>query len=197
MPEQAGQVIVGVSNSLAGLRALREAVWLARRRGVELLAVRTFHRPFSEIGSGYRQVIELGAEAAPPRSEGYREWAAHERAAEAAVERAFEEAMGGVPADVPVRAMTKAGPPGLALVDATSREDDLLVVGASRRHRWWPLHRCIARYCSTRAGCPVLVVPPHDTARDLQRGRLRRWLWRRRKLSNLTAEFTPLSRPAQ
>jgi nucleotide-binding universal stress UspA family protein len=36
----AGRVIVGVDDSLAGLQALREAVTIARQRGMEVLAVR-------------------------------------------------------------------------------------------------------------------------------------------------------------
>ena len=108
-------------------------------------------------------------------------------AATAVVERAFAEAMGGIPCDVPVRTAAVLGPARTALIESVTREDDLLVVGASRRRWWWPFRRSIGRYCTHRAACPVLIVPPHRAARELGGRRLARRLRARRELSSLVA----------
>ena len=177
-----GQVIVGVDNSLAALRALREAVEQARRRGVALLAVRAF-RP---AGPDYRTTPGSGLGfnqfgGGPP-------WELAERQAQAVVEAAFTSTLGGFPSDLPVQILAVPGFPGHVLVKAAHRTDDLLVVGMSRG-QWWPSRHPVSHYCTNHAGCPVLVVPPPEGAADLDGGWLRHWWWRHRELPNLTEEL--------
>jgi nucleotide-binding universal stress UspA family protein len=163
-----GRVIVGVDDTPTGLRALRQAVAEARRRGAEFHAVRTYPPPWGDAPAGY----ETRADS--------------ERACTETMIRAFDDAMGGVPHDVPVRMVVGCGMPGRVLVELADREDDLLVVGASRRLPWLPRRRSTGGYCAERAGCPVLVVPPHRMARDLDRSWCR-WRVRSLDLEELTA----------
>jgi nucleotide-binding universal stress UspA family protein len=177
MQEQdVGRVVVGVEDSLAGLRALREAVDLARRRGMEVRAVRSY-RPPPEPGDGWccPGVGPQSLPTADDRRESLRQDAMM------TVLRAFELAMGGVPRDVVVRVDAEDVPLHRALPAAAHREDDVLVVAASRRpHRWWPHGRAEARRCLDHAICPVLVVPSPQAARELGG----RWApWRRRRRS--------------
>src|SRR4051812_47328415 len=84
-PDQPTRVIVGVEESVAGLRALRSAVAVARRRDANLYAVRagTFASP------------RLGQEPG--------NWQVDiEREAAATIQRAFGAAMGGIPRDVEI-----------------------------------------------------------------------------------------------
>jgi hypothetical protein len=37
----------------------------------------------------------------------------------------------------------------------------------------------VSRYCAARAGCPVILIPPPDLAREIGRGPLARRFWRR------------------
>jgi nucleotide-binding universal stress UspA family protein len=148
------RVVVGVSESLAGLAALRVAAAEARRRSVELFAVR----------------VSVPPRPAPGPIEPY--WDVQAQDAMAIIDDAFARAMGGVPHDIAVRMVTTRGSSGPMLLDHADVEDDLLVVGASRRP--WPL-RIVSmsspvRYCVARARCPVLVVPPPGMALD---GRIR------------------------
>jgi nucleotide-binding universal stress UspA family protein len=164
MVRNRGEVIVGVDDSVTGLRTLREAVATARRRGLELRAVRAYTQGWAW-------------DAGPVRC----------RQAAAVVDKAFAEAMGGIPDDVPVHTTTAVGPVHAVLVEYVRREDDLLVVGTSRRRWWWPFRRSVGRYCAHCAPCPVLVVPPHAAARHL--GGRRLW-WRLRggrELASLVA----------
>ena len=175
MQEQdVGRVVVGVEDSLAGLRALREAVDLARRRGMEVRAVRSY-RPPPEPGDGwwYQGVGPQSFATTDVRRESLRQDAMM------TVMRAFELAMGGVPRDVVVRIEPDEVPLHRALPAAARREDDILVVAASRHpRRWWPHGRAQARRCLDHAVCPVLVVPPPQAARELGG----RWApWRRRR----------------
>jgi len=143
------RVVVGVDESLAGLRALRSAVEEARRRNAQLHAIRVWM--FNGTARSAYQLIDQ-----------------HRQAAIASVETAFVEAMGGVPFDLDVVLQVMAGGnPGQILVQAASRDDDLLVVGAtggSPLLRF--LRRSVPRYCVKKAGCPVLVVPPTAFARQ-------------------------------
>ncbi len=133
------KVIVGVSVSPAGLEALRWAVGEARRRGVALVAVRSWQL------------------TASPRSRQLWEWEQAMRAeARRCVLEAFRCGLGGLPADVEVLMSTPAGAAGVALKDVVEEPGDLLVVGASRR-RWFG---GVTRGCVRSAGCAVLVVPP-------------------------------------
>lgn len=172
------RVILGTHDSLTGLRALREAVAAARQRGVELCAVRAYDppRPLDQGGTFWP--------TAPPCAQ--RSSSSHEQAI-AFVNSAFAAAMGGLPADLPVRIRTGAGPAHHVLADAVAGERDLLVVGATRRRRWWrPCHRSVSGYCASRVSCALLVVPPARAARELGGCTLRWWRVRvRRELAQL------------
>jgi nucleotide-binding universal stress UspA family protein len=144
------RVIVGVDESLAGLRALRFAVAEARRRQAMLLAVRTWSTPLA-WPPGPVEPVWVGEMA---------------QQAEAEVHRAFATAMVKAPHDVDVRVASVEGAPGPELVRLADRDDDLLVVGSRQRTlfgRMW--HGSTARYCVSHASCPVLVVPPHAMAK--------------------------------
>jgi nucleotide-binding universal stress UspA family protein len=163
-----GRVVVGVEDSLAGLRALRFAVAEARRRRAELHAVRTWTCSPNARGAFTAWYEEL------------------ERAASDEIATAFDKAMGGAPDDIDVVMATVMGPPGKALVHYARREDDLLVLGATHGNRLWRLVRAsVPRYCAAHAACPVLVVPPDAFAKQAQREGMARAI--RRDLSNLTS----------
>ncbi|MDP9795199.1 nucleotide-binding universal stress UspA family protein [Catenuloplanes nepalensis] len=140
------RVIVGVSPSLTGLRALRLAVAEARRRGVPLRAVRAWDL------DGTDAVYVRGRDAARQL-----------------IRECFADALGGMPPDVQINSVTVLDRPGAALVDY-AREDDVLFVGRTPQ-RWWRrvFRRSVAGYCVSHAVCPVQVVPPDAFARQWQR----------------------------
>jgi nucleotide-binding universal stress UspA family protein len=160
-------VIVGVDESLAGLRALRSAVTEARRRGAVLHAIRVwnFNPAWRGNPAGWYQEIE--------------------REAADTLDRAFAEAMGGIPGDLKVVVGTPMGRPDRVLIEYAHDDHDLLVLGCSQR-RWWRrlLHRSTAKYCASRALCPVLVVPLDAFARTASQEGLKRAV--RRDLPALT-----------
>jgi nucleotide-binding universal stress UspA family protein len=159
--QAAGRVILGVDDSLAGLQALREAVGLARSRGMELLALRACHPPAAGADFSCWPGVEAGLALTPPSQD------LCEQLARSYVDHVFCEAMGALPQDVPVEIFVAYQPARQALTTAAYRDADLLVVGASRHHPWWPLRRSVGHYCAAHARCPVLIVPPHQTAREL------------------------------
>lgn len=178
-----GRVIVGVDDSLAGLQALREAAGLARRLGMKLLALRACGPRLA--GADFSCWPDAGPDPVftrpAPRD-------LCQQLARSLVDHAFSEAMGGMPADVPVDTLIAYGRPYRELTAAVRRDADLLVVGASRHRPWRPFRRSVGRYCAAHAGCPVLIVPPHEAARELDRTwRSRRWLKKRRESSTLLA----------
>jgi nucleotide-binding universal stress UspA family protein len=172
-------VVVGVDDLPAGLRALRTAVHQARVQYRDLVAVRAFSAPSD------RDTVRASASAgwpmfAPPTEPSadiQRLIAAREHDAVYAIERAFAQAMGGPPDDVTVSATPMLGTPGRALVQAAYHDDDLLVVGAQPHRRLRPFRRSIGRYCLDHANCLVLLVPPNDLARKVDRMH-RPWRWR-------------------
>ncbi|RAG87311.1 hypothetical protein DN069_01945 [Streptacidiphilus pinicola] len=186
-----GRVVVGVEDTLAGLRALREAVELARGHGMEVRAVRSYQTP-QEPG-GLWWYPPLGPHSFPADDD-LREML--RRDATTAVVRAFELAMGGVPRDVVVRVEPDDVPLCRALPAVAHREDDILVVAASRRSRWWCRQGgSLPRRCLRCAVCPVLVVPVPQAARELGGGwRPRRRLRRRRELADLLGGRAPTER---
>jgi nucleotide-binding universal stress UspA family protein len=137
-----GRVIVGVDESLAGYQALRYAVAQARARSVGLTAVRAF------------QCTAVGAQWATVMRE----------AAECEVAQAFADALGGPPHDVETLVLVVEGPAGATLISVADQPCDLLVIGGSRRHRWRSSRTNVARVCSRRAVCPVVIVPPPELA---------------------------------
>jgi nucleotide-binding universal stress UspA family protein len=186
--QAAGRVIVGVDDSLAGLQALREAVGIARQRGMKVLAVRTCRPVLAGASFDCWPAARQDLVFMPP----FPLQDACEQLATDFVEHAFSEAMGGIPDDVPVRTIISYERPCHALTATARMETDLLVVGASRRHPWWPFRRSPGRYCAAHAVCPVLIVPPHLGIRELDRvWRPWRWLRRRREFSSLTVGISP------
>lgn len=151
------RVIVGVDDSLSGLQALREATALARRHGMDLVALRACRPP--AVGADFSCWPAIASEATPPDL--------CEQLARCFVDHAFREAMGAMPRDVPVGILVSYQPAHRALAAAVHQDEDLLVVGTSRPHPWWPLRRSVGRYCAAHARCPVLIVPPHQAAREL------------------------------
>ncbi|KAF5993802.1 universal stress protein [Streptomyces sp. WAC00263] len=107
----AGQVVVGVSGSLAGLAALRTAVRAARSSGRVLVAVLAWEPPEGEV-----------LHARNPDSA----WAARcAREVAARLDRAFEEAFGGTPSEVTVVRRVVRARPGRALCRLAAHPDDL------------------------------------------------------------------------
>ena len=92
---------------------------------------------------------------------------------------AFDDGLGGVPADIRVEPEVVRGETGPVLVEAACLPDDLLVIGTGRR--WGlrrALHRSAGRYCLAHARCPVLAVPPSALMDEMGHG-LRSWHLRR------------------
>ncbi|MFC5995107.1 universal stress protein [Pseudonocardia hispaniensis] len=142
------RVIVGVTGSLTNLRALRMAVDQTRQRDAVLYAVQVWEPDRTETPSG-----------AEPTS-GIFPRVLH-------VHKAFTEALGGLPRDVDVRLVVVEGQPKVRLARLADKDTDLLVVGASTRSwRRLRLGDSVAAYCTRHARCPVLVVPPHEMARE-------------------------------
>jgi nucleotide-binding universal stress UspA family protein len=171
-------VVVGVDDLPAGLRALRAAVAQARLMQRELLAVRAFVAPYD------RDRVRTTSPGWPllgppiePSPDPQHLIAARERDALNAIERAFAQAMGGIPDNVAVSRIALVGRPGQVLVHAACRDEDLLVVGAPRQRRLRPFRHSIGRYCLDHATCPVLLVPPNALARTVDRMH-RPWRWR-------------------
>ena len=98
------RVVVGVDDSLSGLEALRFAAAEARRRGVELRAIRAwqFATPWYEQDAGQHRAAMVDAAAM-------------------VVHTAFRQAMGGLPKDISVEALAIEGPPARVLVDSGRR----------------------------------------------------------------------------
>jgi nucleotide-binding universal stress UspA family protein len=191
-----GRVIVNVDSSLSGLRALREAIAQARLRGIPVLAVRAYPKPRTDgissrlwaandlRGSGAFYVASKRAE-----TELHRQWMVSERQTTAAMEQAFEQAMGGIPRDVRVRLAAVPGHLAPTLVSMANRDEDLIVVPMVQRGRLHWTRAALPRYCTARARCAVLVVPPHELAREFGGS----WHLRPRRLHKITSDFPPPS----
>lgn len=146
------RVVVGIDESLSGLRALRWAVMQARERGAVLHAVRVWNFDPAWQGSAAMWVPEI------------------EREATKMITRAFSETLGGLPDDITVVQATPRGAPGRALVDYAHKDDDVLVLGSGQRGWLRRLFRpSVLRYCVAHAVCPVLAVPADAFARMVTR----------------------------
>ena len=163
MERREARVVVGVSESPAGLRALRAAVEQARILDRELLAVRAFATTERERPQSAAAATLPGCESADLWSQTPRIAVdTGEKDASRVIERAFGHAMGGVPDDDPaVHPTVRLGRPGPVLVEAAHLEDDLLVIGATTPQWRRQLGRSTARYCTFYAACPVLLIPPN------------------------------------
>ncbi|MES9523567.1 universal stress protein [Streptomyces capoamus] len=140
-PEAPGRIVLGVAGKPADSAALRFAVEEALLRGVTLEAVRAWRRPLHEP-------------RAHPLITGEPAHFEETLAAEL-----VESALLAVPAGLQVRRRTIEGFARDALL-AVSREADLLVVGARRRHGHFGLQLGrVAHGVLHHAACPVAVVP--------------------------------------
>ncbi|WP_438290918.1 universal stress protein [Streptomyces sp. HUAS TT7] len=152
-----GRVVVGVSGSLGSLAALRAAVDEARNGGRALVAVTAWEPPEGEI-----------LYARNPDSA----WAAyHEDLARETLDRAVEEALGGLPEDVAGRKLVVRGKAGRVLCALADRPEDLLVIGARPGVRRAP----VRRYIQQHARSAFLTTPaprlPRHTVRALRHAR--------------------------
>ncbi len=155
------RVIAGVSGSLRSLGALRAAVAEARSSGVPLVAVLAWVPAGGEYA--YRRA---------PCPVLLRVW---EQAARSRLSEAFDEAFGGLPADVTVHQVVMRGKPGPVLVKLADHQEDLLVIGSGGHGLaglTWP--GGVGRYCLAHAHCQVLAVPPPDLLAQV-RSRPHRW----------------------
>lgn len=139
--------MVGVDGSPGSLEALRYALREARRLDATLIPVHAWQPPGGEIAA--RRAPSPGYERIVREMEEQR------------FMRAFDEGLGGLPADVAVEPWLVRGAAGPALVEAASHQNDLLVVGAGRRGRLrHPMSAGTVRYCLAHAACAVIAVPP-------------------------------------
>jgi nucleotide-binding universal stress UspA family protein len=150
-----GRVVVGVSGSLGSLQALRCAVEHARVFGATLVPVIAWEPPGGD-SAGRRYPAYLADE-----------WA---EAAEQRLLTAFDEGLGALPPDLPVRPLVIRGPARRVMVAVADRDNDVLVVGATRRG---PLHRAwygsVPHYALAHAPCTVITVPPSELAQAARR----------------------------
>ncbi|MFF4283416.1 universal stress protein [Streptomyces kronopolitis] len=148
------RVIVGISESPAGLAALRYAVNEARRAKAVLMPVRAWTPPAD--ANAYHQY------PVPDTLRDYHQ-IARERIADA-----FKKAMGGYPSDLFVHSIAPWSPPGRALAELADAPDAILVIGAARRN-WLRslLGTSVRNYCLDRTRCPVISVPPPQPLGEL------------------------------
>jgi nucleotide-binding universal stress UspA family protein len=162
------RVIVGVHGSLGSLQALRYAADEARQRDVPLLPVIAWIPPGGDMAERRH--------SSPYLRKIWRE-AAWERLC-----TAFDDGLGGFPADLQLEPHVERGETGPVLVDVASQAEDLLVIGTGRRARLARMFRgSVGRYCLAYAKCPVLAVPPSALMDEVGHG-LRSWHLRRHDL---------------
>ena len=162
------RVIVGVHGSLGSLQALRYAADEARQRDVPLLPVIAWLPPGGDLAERRH--------SSPYLRKLWRD-AAWER-----LRTAFDDGLGGFPADLQVEPHVERGETGQVLVDIASQREDLLIVGTGRRRTVGRMfRRSVARYCLAHAKCPVLAVPPSALMDEMSHG-LRSWQLRRHAL---------------
>ncbi|GAA1261771.1 universal stress protein [Streptomyces aureus] len=140
-PGTRGRIVLGVGEKSTGSAAAQFAIEEAVLRGVPLDAVRAWRRP-AHTATGNTLLV-----GEPAHFE------------ERQAVEALEEVLRGAPADLEVNRRTVEGHARDVLI-AASREADLLVVGARRRHghaglRLGPVSRNVLHH----AVCPVAVVP--------------------------------------
>ncbi|MCU1684727.1 MAG: hypothetical protein JWQ81_5466 [Amycolatopsis sp.] len=174
MEDGVRRIIVGVDGSVGSLRALRRGVAEARLTGATVYGVLAWMPPGGEA---------IDRRAPSPHLRRY--W---ERSAWEQLQHAWEEAFGGFPSDVDVRLLVARGNPGRVLVGLADKETDLLVIGAGSRNVFRrAVTASVSRYCTARAGCAVLAVPPSPLARKLDGGLMLRGIRRRRAVDELVS----------
>jgi nucleotide-binding universal stress UspA family protein len=164
------RIVVGIDGSLGSLQALRYATDEARRRRVPLLPVIAWVPPGGDLAERRH--------SSPYLRKIWRD-AAWER-----LNAAFDDGLGGIPADLQVEPHVERGETGPVLVDVANQPEDLIVVGTGRRGALSRLlHRSVAKYCVAHAKCPVLAVPPSALMDEMGRG-LRSWQRRHALIPN-------------
>jgi nucleotide-binding universal stress UspA family protein len=159
------RIIVGVHGSLGSLQALRYAADEARQRDVPLLPVIAWVPPGGDLAERRH--------SSPYLRKIWRE-AAWER-----LNTAFDDGLGGFPADLHVEPHVERGETGPVLVDIANDPGDLLIIGTGRRTAMRRMLRPkVGRYCLAHATCPVLAVPPSALMDEMSHG-LRSWQLRR------------------
>jgi nucleotide-binding universal stress UspA family protein len=155
------RIIVGVHGSLGSLQALRYAADEARQRDVPLVPVIAWVPPGGDLAERRH--------SSPYLRKIWRD-AAWER-----LVAAFDDGLGGMPADLRVEPHVERGETGQVLVDVADQPEDLLIIGTGRRTRLRRMIRgSVARYCLAYAKCPVLAVPPSALMDEMSHG-LRSW----------------------
>jgi nucleotide-binding universal stress UspA family protein len=150
------RILVGVHGSLGSLQALRYATEEARKREARLVPIIAWVPPGGDLAERRQPVYtlrQIWREAALGRLAG-----------------AFDQGLGGPPADLVVEPRVIRGPAGPILAENADRPDDLLVVGTGRRGLLRSLRRSVSRYCLAHAHCPVIAVPPSDLMDEASRG---------------------------
>ena len=132
------RVIVGVYGSPGSLQALRYATDEARRRDVPLLPVIVWIPPGTNM-AGRRQPVPYLHLRTDWREDAWRQ-----------LRTAFEEGLGGIPADLQVEPRMEDGDTAPVLVAIASRPGDLLIIGTGRRAGLGRLLRGHSRYAFTR-----------------------------------------------
>src|SRR6202453_1082245 len=157
------RIVVGVDGSLGSLQALRYAADEARERGVPLVPVITWIPPGGDL-----------AERGRPSPYLRRVW---REAASKQLLAAFDDGLGGMPADVHVEPRVARGETGPVLVDIAYKPGDLLVIGTGRRSFLRrALRKSVGRYLLAHAKCPVRAVPPSALMNERgRRGLPHRW----------------------
>jgi nucleotide-binding universal stress UspA family protein len=151
------RIVVGVNGSLGSLQALRYAADEARGREVPMVVVIAWTPPggdMSERGTPEPQMRVIWRDAAVAR-----------------LRSAFDEGLGGVPADLQVEQAVWRGEAGPVLADIAREPGDLLVIGPGGRSL--ParvLRKSVGRYLLTHARCPVVAVPPSALMEEMGRG---------------------------
>lgn len=153
MPTTLRRVVVGVSDSIPNLAALRVAMDEVRRAPGVLVAVHAWAPVGGEFA--YRR---------QPWPEMLEVW--HQAAIDS-LDAAFDECFGGETGDVTVRRLVLRAAAGRALVTVAEHAEDLLVIGTGRRGLRRPMQAGVNAYCLRHSSCPVLSVPPPELAAEL------------------------------
>jgi nucleotide-binding universal stress UspA family protein len=160
------RVVVGVHGSMGSLQALRYAADEARERCIPLVPVIAWVPPGGDAAERSRPspyLRKVWREEARKRL-----WAA------------FDDGLGGLPADIHLEPHVERGDTGQVLVEIADQPSDLLVIGTGRRGLLVrALRKSVGRYCLAHAKCPVLAVPP-SALMDEMGGGFRARLLRRR-----------------
>jgi nucleotide-binding universal stress UspA family protein len=168
------RVIVGVHGSIGSLQALRHAADEARERCVPLVPVIAWVPPGGDAAERSRPspyLRKIWREEARKRL-----WAA------------FDDGLGGLPADIHLEPHVERGETGQVLVEIAGQPGDLLIIGTGRRG--WLVRaarKSVGRYCLAHAKCPVLAVPPSALMDEMGGGVRSRLL--RRRASEIASEL--------